>query len=163
MRLSPGDVPPVAEQPRLDLLLAQRLAQQRIVEQVDLRDRQVVRGGPVAPHLAQLLGRQRSIDCRFPAVGGLWLLRGVHGTGDADVEGIGSGHRRFFLYYQTISRSGPKLLALAGIYSAKTRSGSRKYGPPRSALTASSPPVYPKSRASPRPSRRMKFTESSIR
>jgi hypothetical protein len=38
---------PVAEQPRLDVLLAQRLAQQRVVEQVDLSDGQVIGGTPV--------------------------------------------------------------------------------------------------------------------
>ena len=38
---------PVPEQARLDVLLLQRLAQQRIVEQVDLADGQIVRGAPV--------------------------------------------------------------------------------------------------------------------
>ena len=45
--VQPGRRAPVAEQPRLDVLEAQRLAQQRVVEQVDLPDRQVVRGAPV--------------------------------------------------------------------------------------------------------------------
>ena len=39
MRLRPGRRAPVAEQPRLDVLGAQRLAQQRVVLQVDLRRR----------------------------------------------------------------------------------------------------------------------------
>ena len=42
-----GGGAPVAEQPRLDVLGPQRLAQQRVVEQVDLADRQVVGGPPV--------------------------------------------------------------------------------------------------------------------
>jgi hypothetical protein len=37
---------PVAEQPRLDVLERQRLAQQRVVEQVDLPDGQIVRRAP---------------------------------------------------------------------------------------------------------------------
>ena len=45
---------PVAEQPRLDVLGAQRLAQQRVVAQVDLRDRQVVRGLPVGEQPVEL-------------------------------------------------------------------------------------------------------------
>ena len=45
--VQPGRRAPVPEQPRLDVLDLQRLAQQRIVEQVDLSDRQVVGGAPV--------------------------------------------------------------------------------------------------------------------
>jgi len=37
---------PVSEQARLDVLRAERLAQERVGEQVDLADRQVVRGPP---------------------------------------------------------------------------------------------------------------------
>ena len=47
---------PVAEQPRLDVLRPQRLAQQRVLLQVDLADRQVVRGLPVAVHVPQAVG-----------------------------------------------------------------------------------------------------------
>ena len=46
---------PMAEQTRLDVLLGQRLLQQRIVEQIDLPDRQVVRGPPVGVDLPQLV------------------------------------------------------------------------------------------------------------
>jgi hypothetical protein len=42
-----GGGSPVAEQPRLGVLESQRLAQQRVREQVDLADRQVVGGTPV--------------------------------------------------------------------------------------------------------------------
>ena len=38
---------PMSEQPRLDMLGPQRLAQQRIVEQINLADRQIVGGAPV--------------------------------------------------------------------------------------------------------------------
>ncbi|MGY4446679.1 hypothetical protein ACVWZR_001339 [Bradyrhizobium sp. i1.3.1] len=38
----------MAEQARLDVLRPQRLAQQRIVEQIDLPDGEVVRGAPIA-------------------------------------------------------------------------------------------------------------------
>ncbi len=39
---------PVAEQTRLDVLGPQRLAQQRVVEEIDLADREVIGGPPVA-------------------------------------------------------------------------------------------------------------------
>jgi hypothetical protein len=45
----------VAEQPRLDVLDAQWLAQQRIVEQVDLSDRQVVGTPPPGIEEVQLV------------------------------------------------------------------------------------------------------------
>ena len=44
--VQPGGRAPVPEQPRLDVLRPQRLAQQRVVEQVDLADGQVVRRAP---------------------------------------------------------------------------------------------------------------------
>jgi hypothetical protein len=50
---------PVPEQARLDVLDSQRRAKQRVVEQVDLPDRQVVRRAPVGVNLAQLIGGQR--------------------------------------------------------------------------------------------------------
>ena len=45
--VQPGRGAPVAEQARLDVLERQRLAQQRVVQEVDLPDRQVVGGAPV--------------------------------------------------------------------------------------------------------------------
>ena len=50
---------PVAEQPRLDVLARERLAQQRVVEQVDLADRQVVGGAPERVEIAELRSRER--------------------------------------------------------------------------------------------------------
>ena len=62
---------PVAEQPRLDVLPLERLFQERIVEQVDLADRQVVGGPPVGVHLAQLLGGERTCRRGLAAISGL--------------------------------------------------------------------------------------------
>ncbi len=56
MRLRPGDVPQWPSSRGLMCCGLQRLAQQRIVVQVDLRDGQVVGGLPVAVHLLQLRG-----------------------------------------------------------------------------------------------------------
>ena len=44
--VQPGRRAPVPEQARLDVLERQRLAQQRIVEQVDLADREIVGRAP---------------------------------------------------------------------------------------------------------------------
>ena len=49
---------PVPEQARLDVLRAEGLAQQRIGKQVDLPDRQVVRGTPVRVDARQQLAAQ---------------------------------------------------------------------------------------------------------
>lgn len=46
---------PVPEQPRFDVFGGQRFAEQRIVQEVDLSDRQVVRGTPVAVDLCESL------------------------------------------------------------------------------------------------------------
>ncbi len=56
----------VAEQARLDVLRLQRLAQERVVEQVDLRDGEVVGRPPVGVDQAQLFVRQRrGLGCRL--------------------------------------------------------------------------------------------------
>ena len=54
--IEPRRRPPVPEQPRLHVLEAQRLAQQRVVEQVDLTDREVVRRTPVGVQRLALAG-----------------------------------------------------------------------------------------------------------
>ena len=59
---------PVPEQPRLDVLPLERLFQQRIVEKVDLPDREVIRGPPVSIHLTQFFGGERTRPCGFAAV-----------------------------------------------------------------------------------------------
>ena len=53
-----GGRPPVAEEPRLDVLGSERLAQERVVEEVDLPDREVVRRPPVGIDPCEL-GRAR--------------------------------------------------------------------------------------------------------
>ena len=47
---------PMAEQAGLDVLKLERLFQQRIILQVDLPDRKIVRGAPIGVHLPQKLG-----------------------------------------------------------------------------------------------------------
>ena len=59
-KVQPGRGPPVAEEPRFDVLASQRLPQQRVVPQVDLADREVVRRASVGidrGHLAGITGR----------------------------------------------------------------------------------------------------------
>ena len=55
---------PVAEQARLDVLLLERLAQQRIVEQIDLADGQIVGGAPVGVDERAFGFRQRASGLR---------------------------------------------------------------------------------------------------
>ena len=47
MKFRPGVVPQVAEQARLDVFEFQRLGEQRIVVEIDLADREIIRGAPV--------------------------------------------------------------------------------------------------------------------
>ena len=51
---------PVPEQAGLGVLEPQRLAQQRVVQQVDLADREIVGGPPVGVELGELGGGQRA-------------------------------------------------------------------------------------------------------
>ena len=60
---------PMAEQPRLDVLALERLLQQRIVEQIDLADRQVVGCPPIGVHRPQFVGGEGTNRCRFAAIG----------------------------------------------------------------------------------------------
>jgi len=53
-----GRGPPVTEQSRLHMPGLERLAQQRVVEQIDLPDRQVIRRTPPGVDASQLVGRQ---------------------------------------------------------------------------------------------------------
>ena len=52
---------PVAQKPRFDVLEPQRLFQKRIVEQIDLADREIVGGPPVGVHFSQQVGRKRLV------------------------------------------------------------------------------------------------------
>ena len=58
--VEPGRRPEVPEQARLDVLADERLAEQRVVEQEDLPDGQVVRRAPVRVDEPKLLARQRA-------------------------------------------------------------------------------------------------------
>ena len=71
--VEPGRRAPVAEQPRLDVGRLERLAQQRVVEQVDLADGQVVGGPPVGVDEGQRIGRERAAP-RPPPTGRAALL-----------------------------------------------------------------------------------------
>ncbi|MGY4458208.1 hypothetical protein ACVWYI_002168 [Bradyrhizobium sp. LB13.1] len=53
---------PMAEQTRLDVLGPQGLAQQRVVEQVDLPDGEIVRSAPVAIKEAEVAARRRRLS-----------------------------------------------------------------------------------------------------
>ncbi len=59
-QIEAGRRSPVAEQARLDVLGAQGLAQQRVGEQVDLPDREVVRRAPPGVDVRELLRGERS-------------------------------------------------------------------------------------------------------
>src|SRR5208283_4074677 len=58
-QILPGRGAPMAEQARLDVLGAQRLAQQWIFFQVDLTDSQVVGSAPVGVDELKITGRKR--------------------------------------------------------------------------------------------------------
>src|SRR5579872_972302 len=64
---------PVPEQPWFDLFCFQRLSQQRVFKEVDLADAKIIRGSPVAVHLAEHFGQQRTVGlwcfCRTVTVG----------------------------------------------------------------------------------------------
>src|SRR5439155_10852140 len=60
---------PVPEEPRLHVLGAERLAQERVVEQVDLPDGEVVGRAPVGIEEPELLRRKRAHDVRPPRSG----------------------------------------------------------------------------------------------
>ena len=49
------------EQPWFDLFGFERLSQQGVFEEIDLADAQIIRGAPVAIHLVEHVGRQRTL------------------------------------------------------------------------------------------------------
>lgn len=55
---------PVSQQAGLDVACGERIAQQGIVQQVDLAHRQVVRGAPVGVDLSDFLRGERARVCR---------------------------------------------------------------------------------------------------
>ena len=59
-KILPGGSAPVPQQPRLDVFFRERLAQQRIIQQIDLADAEIIRGAPIALHLFQQFGGERA-------------------------------------------------------------------------------------------------------
>jgi hypothetical protein len=53
--VQPGRRAPVAEQPRLDVIELERRGEQRVVEEIDLPDRQVVGRAPLGVDAVQLV------------------------------------------------------------------------------------------------------------
>ncbi len=51
---------PMPEQPRLDVIDRQRLFEQRVLAQIDLADRQIIRRTPVGMHAAKHIWRERT-------------------------------------------------------------------------------------------------------
>ncbi len=62
--VEPGGRPPVAEQPGLDVLRTQPLPEQRVVEQVDLTDREIVRRPPVGVDEGEIVVGERACGSR---------------------------------------------------------------------------------------------------
>src|SRR5476651_2037246 len=58
VEIQSGRRSPVAKQPRLDVFEFKRLPQQRIAQQVDLADRQIISGPPPSIDQTELGGRQ---------------------------------------------------------------------------------------------------------
>jgi hypothetical protein len=54
------------EEAGLDVLERESGFEQRIVLEIDLPDREVIRGAPICIHLLQQVGRQRSKDLGVP-------------------------------------------------------------------------------------------------
>ncbi len=76
-QIQAGRRPPVAEEPRLDVLGRERLGEQRIVLEVDLADRQVVRGAPGDVHQTEIaIGKRRQRHQR-PFIGRPSSLRSL--------------------------------------------------------------------------------------
>ncbi len=76
MKFKPGRGAPVAEQPRLDVLDLQRLAQERIRIQIDLADGKIVGRTPIGVDLAEFF-------CAKNLVGN----SGSHAIGGSNIGG----------------------------------------------------------------------------
>ncbi len=59
--VEPGRRAPVTQQARLDVRQLQRLLEQRVVHQIDLTDREIVRGPPVGVEPCQIFRAERGI------------------------------------------------------------------------------------------------------
>src|SRR5262249_28250447 len=80
-QVEPGRRPEVPEQAHLHVFGLQRLAEQRVVEQGDLADRDVVRGPPVGVERLDLLRRRGRLDGA--------LRRALHGREPNRSQGPG--------------------------------------------------------------------------
>ena len=78
---------PMPKQARLDMLYFERLAQQRIVEQIDLPDREIVRRAPPGVYQCKLGGR------RSGHAGLVWL--GDSRTGDTWASSLSAKRTTF--------------------------------------------------------------------
>src|SRR5262249_35529636 len=91
---------PVTQESGLDVLLAQRLLQERIVVEIDLADRQVVCGPPVRIELVQLIATERRILSRGAncsvrmacSIGANFLSFGYAGWASPLTVGASFGH-----------------------------------------------------------------------
>ena len=57
---------PVPKQPRLDVLTLERFAQERIIEQIDLPDGEIIGRPPIGVHLGEQVGGKRRGHCSAP-------------------------------------------------------------------------------------------------
>ena len=55
---------PMAQQPRLNVLQRKRLAQQRVIVEINLADGEIIRGAPIRVYLLQFFGGQRLVRSR---------------------------------------------------------------------------------------------------
>ena len=124
----------MAHEPRLDMLGAQWLAEQRIVEQVDLPDREVVRCAPVRIDATELLlvererllrcldshGRQsdgrvvRSDEC-CPSRSLPWCDSAAAGRLDAPLAGEDHENAQLFVRREAVFRTSRDVHRLAGL------------------------------------------------
>ena len=91
MRFSPGVVPQWPSRRGLTCDALERLAEERVVVEVDLPDGEVVRRPPVGVHLAKLLGRKRT-DLRAHCASFDWSRITTDGGVGLPASGLIVGH-----------------------------------------------------------------------
>ena len=80
----------MAQQPRLDVFLPQRFLQQRIVEQIDLADGQIVRRSPVGINAIQFFGRLANSTCSLFSYATVYLFAWI------TISFVASSHAALF-------------------------------------------------------------------
>src|SRR5262249_53305576 len=90
-----GGSAPVPEEARLDVLRAQRLPEQRVVPQIDLPDRQVVRRAPVRVDPLELALGERSRHAGLLSLASILPARSALAIGARAVEGPKTRSRAF--------------------------------------------------------------------